>query len=632
MSAFFLLVAMAPAPILAFEPPPDAGSWIQHRAEALMTDRFRRSGFEVRASRSLTPPDPQAEVVLRVRTIPERIERGTTPMTLELAARGRWQRTERVKGPADNLERLAAALSDRLLSRLGQPRKTAEGTVETPLPFLVHRQLGRAAIRLDKGQVRQAMLAFDQAGRSARVGPLPTAVRGRRRAFQILVASGASRFEVRSELARASVERAQVAARKKDVASARRAWSSFLRYTDDYALRWRLPARLGSSARLISHRGDYVLRDGRTSWRIAARTGVASDAVPTAAGMIGALGKETLHLVDRVLSRRTERGRIRWRLRLPYAPSASGVLSTSGFIAVMGPKTVAWVDEGFGTLGQASRRTPPITASPGGVLVRLPGLKGTSTEEIGLLRPGKRTPAWRVALPAVQHARMTRDRIALVSEEGLHLLRTHNGRAARPVREWPKDARWLHAAGRYGTAVVGGMQLVVYDILAGRATGRFEGPGRPLAAITTTEGVAVLYRSGDLFHLDRDGRVLDRARPPGRPLQLVEGHPLAPGPVALTTEGIYAYSEMRSAAMRDVDGFLALAKTLADGGHARDALRIATAIASASAGRVAAAERLRAVLLADMGRPQAAARARQRAAIAADPTRPLSPLGRSKVR
>ena len=626
MSALLLAIAMVPVPTLAFEPPAESDGWILDRAEAVMAEQLRDLGYTVRSSSALTPAR-QDDVRLRLRSSPARVERATTSMTLMVEASGWTRAVAKIKGPAESLDRLTAALAASLARRLGAQDTTAIDLVEVPLPFIVHRQLGRAASRFADGQVRQAMLAYDQAGRAAKVAPLPSAIAGRRRAFQSLVDAGTARFEQRAELALASAETAEVATRKQDTAGARRAWASFLRYTDEYAERWRLPAALPFGARLIADRGDYLLSTRRRSWKISARTGVPSAERRTRRGLVSIIGSETLHLSNRVLSRRTARGRVRWRLRLPIAPVQDGVLTTSGLVGVLGGDTVVWADAGLGHLGQISRLTPPLATSSGGVLVRLPRQSDIGTEQIGLLRPGKRTPAWRATLPPVHQAKLTRDRVAVISDEGLHLLRTHNGRPARPLRAWPEKARWLHVSGRYGTAVREN-RVLLFDVLAGRQTGECVGPSRPKAAITISEGVAVLFESGDVLQLDREGQILDRARPPGRPIQLVEGHPLAPGPIVLTTEGVYAYAEVRAGLLRDVDAYLALAQTMAASGDVDSALRLAGAVARRAAGRVAEAERLREALLIRRDRHEAADRARLRAIAASDPT---VALGHSSV-
>ncbi|MEO1338443.1 MAG: hypothetical protein AAFV29_22565, partial [Myxococcota bacterium] len=196
---------------------------------------------------------------------------------------------------------------------------------------------------------------------------------------------------------------------------------------------------------------------------------------------------------------------------------------------------------------------------------------------IGLLRPGKRTPAWRQAISGVREARLTRERAVLATDAELHILRSHNGKPARSARAWSSELRLLHADGRYGTATDDRSQIVLIDILTGQKTGRFEGPSRPKAALTLRDGVAVLFESGDLFQLDREAKVIDRARPPGRPLQLVQGHPLSPGPIVVTTEGVFAYSEIRASTVRDVDAYLALARRLYSTGRGPAALRLLSA-------------------------------------------------------
>ena len=651
MSAILLALVMAPTPTLAFTEAEPA-DWLGRRAEVVMAKQLRSLGYRVRPSTALTRAGSR-DIVLRLSSTPTGVDRATTSVEFSISARGLQPEVARVKGRAGDLERLVAGLSATVAQRLGRGSIDHRQLVPTPLPFRVHRQLGRAEDRLRKGRWRQAMLGFDQVGRTANTGLVPEALLGRRRAFLALVAEDKAQIEQHSGLAAASVERAEVAQRMKDRAGAIRAWEGFLSYTDDYALRWQVRGRLRRRSRLHASRDDFVVVSGRRSWRVDARTGRVTVERRVSPRTVAVLDDETLHLEDRILSRRTARGKTRWKLGLPFGSvRPQDIFTTSGMIGVLGVDTVLWADAGLGHMGQVSRLTPPLASSAGGVLVRLPHsrrrTKPPSTPEnpkvdpqtppgvglqdtIGLLRPGRRTPAWRVGLPPVKDARLTRARVAVITDDGLFLLRTHDGRPARPVRPWPDGARWLHAEGRYATAA--GAQkgeVIIFDILAGRQTGRAQGPGRPVAALTLSDGVAVLFETADVFQLDREGRLLDRARPPGRPIQLVQGHPLAPGPVVLTSEGIFAYAEVRLGVKRDVDALLALSRAYADEGRTKAALRLASAVAAASAGRVADAEAWRASLWTTLRQPAAAATAQARARAAADPTLRLPRVAATK--
>ena len=639
MSPVFLVLAIAAPPTAVFAPASDDGSWFQARVEAVMAEQLRAAGLVVRPSTTLSGRGPQ-EVTIRIDSKPARVERGTTSIVLRTRMSGAKKGATQVKGPAAELDRLVAALSTYAARTIAGVDLQEVAMTTAPLPFGVHRQLGRATVRLRQGQVRQAMLAFDQAGRRARVGPLPAAIRGRRRAFQQLVHEKSASLGPRGDLATASLERAEVAARQGDAASARRAWQGFLRYTDAYAQRWWLPAGLRRGARVYAAKDRYVLAADGQRWRFDPQTGMVAKGMATRAGLVNVLGNETLHLTGRVLSRRTGDGKIRWQFGLPLGPHwarstssraiETSVFTTSGFVGVLGADTVLWADAALGHVGQVSRLTPPIAASTGGVLVRLPS--ATDESRIGLLRPGKQTPAWQVSLPKIRQAMLSRERVVVVSEAGLHLLRTHNGKATRTVRPWPAGAEWLHVSGRYGTARLPDGRVALYDVLSGRETGRRAGPGRPMDAITLTEGVAVLFATGDVFQLDRDGHVLDRARPPGRPLQLLAGHPLTPGPIVVTTEGVFGLTELRAGLVRDVDAYLALSELLGASGQSAAALRLATAVAIDSAGRVADAERLRARWLRALGNTAAARSATRRADTAADLSKSLPPPAISAAR
>lgn len=627
MAPWMLLMAVAAPPTTALAPPTDPESWFQLRAQALVGRRLRRAGIEVRPSSAITPPRAD-DVVLHVKVRPGRVERATTTVTVSLTGRGAGLRPHTLKGSAANMERLITEVAAVVAEDLGG---SSLGKVKRPLPFLVHRELGRAEVRLRSGQIRQAMLAFDQAGRRARTGPLPEAIRGRRRAHLTLVHLAKAEYGQKSDLARASAERAAVAARQRDLRAERRAWEGFLRYTDHYALQWALRGAFSPIVRVVPARDDYMLTDpgpdGRRSpsWRIAAQTGVAAQS-SVRPGLVAVLQRETLHLVGRQLSRRTGDDDLRWKLDLPFSPTGHrGVFATSGVVGVIGAETVLWADAGLGSLGQVADAVRPLATSVAGVLVEMKTYPGAS--QLAFLRPGKKTPAWRAFLPKVKAARLSQDRAAVVSKDGLHILRTHNGKPARAVRPWPENGRWLHADGRYGTVVIDRRTVALIDVITGAETGRRTGPGRPLAAITQSLGVAILYDTGDLFQLDRDANVVDRARPPGRPVTVVPGHPMSPGPVVVTTEGAFAYGEALADQVRDVDAYLALARVLERLDQRDAALRLASAVAEASAGRVADAETLRARLFAAEGDPKSAERSKARARTARNFEVPLPELG-----
>lgn len=622
MPSILLVLLMAQPPTVAFDGPSVRDSWFERRAEAVMAEQLSQGGFAVRRSGALTPPGPN-DLVVTLRSKPSRVEAGRTTVTLSVKTKGARKVEGSVKGPASDLERLVAALSRRVA---GPNTVAAAVGAPRPLPFLVHRELGRAEVRLENGRLRQAMLAYDRAGQRAKVDPVPAAIEGRRRAFQRLVHAGQTQLGDRTTLAAATAERAAIETRRRNRKEAIRAWKSFLRYTDRHAERWTLRGRLSPGARLHTALGRYALASNGRIWRLDARAGVV-ESVRKGEGMVALLGDEALHMKDGVLSRQDRGGAIRWRRRLPIE-GPRRVLATSGFIGVLGDRRVVWADAGLGHLGQISRGTPPLASSAGGVLVWIPPRTDGAEGQVALLRPGKSTPTWRKGAPPVQAALLTRDRVVLHTDQGLQLLRTSDGSMAWPIRKWPHDIRWLHASGRYATYVDDEDTIHIVDILSGRLSGACRGPGRPIGATTQSEGIAVLFESGDLFQLDRDGQLLDRSRPPGRALQLVDGHPLVPGPIVLTTEGLFAYGEVRTGALRDVDGLIALAELLQAEGRSEEALRLATFVAVASAGRVSKAELLRASLLRTSDNEAAAVRAQQRAEQARDLTQPLPYFGR----
>ncbi|MEM7675750.1 MAG: hypothetical protein AAF449_07065 [Myxococcota bacterium] len=618
MSALFVLLAVASPPSLAFDQPKNAPGWIQARAETVLRRQLLRRGIPSRPSLSLASPGP-SDAVVNLELTPKRVERAM--QSIQIRVRLSKPRAQfSVRGSAANLSTLLSGLADRVASVHG--KRKAAFIDDSPLPFIVHRELGKAAIRLRKEKIRQAMLAFDRVGRRAKTGPMPDAHRGRRRAFQALVHQGQARLDARSDLAVAAAERAEVATRQRQGRQSQQAWESFLRYTDNYAERWRVRANFSDGARLFEANDSYALVGGDRRWSLDPRTGFVDEGAKTEAGVIDVWGEEALHLSGRRLMRRRPDGSIRWTAELPAVPAREdGVFVTSGVIGVVGATSVAWLDAGLGQRGQVATDVKPLAASPGGVLVVLP--RPDERGAIGLLRPGKRTPAWRTTVANVWQARLTRERAVLATDDALHILRSHNGSPARSAIRWRVGHRLLHAEGRYGTATDDRRTVVLIDILTGQKTGEIEGPGRPRAALTLRDGVAVLFDTGDLFQLGREAKILDRARPPGRPLQLVRGHPLSPGPIVVTTEGVFAYTEVRSSTLRDVDAYLAMARWFQANGRESVALRLLSSVIDRGAGRIAEAKTLRAQWLATSNHPDAKAFA-QSAARARDATEPMS--------
>jgi hypothetical protein len=225
---------------------------------------------------------------------------------------------------------------------------------------------------------------------------------------------------------------------------------------------------------------------------------------------------------------------------------------------------------------------------------------------------------------------MTVDRVLLGTKDGLLVLRAHDGKEANRPLSVPPETRILGAEGRYAALAPDDKTVAIVDVLAGERTASIRGPSTAVAAYTSANGMAILYASGDLVFYDRDGKMLDRALVPGEPFDLVRGTPIAPGPVAVTSRGLFAYAEVADGArMRDIDAMLKLAAVYVRAKAPEVALRWAKHVALLSAGRIAEAETMRAELLAargDAASKKAAEAAKQRAESARDPEKPLPPF------
>jgi hypothetical protein len=285
-------------------------------------------------------------------------------------------------------------------------------------------------------------------------------------------------------------------------------------------------------------------------------------------------------------------------------------------LPILGEHAVAWIDLSLGTLGQIAEGVEPLALGAEGVLVRRAGKKG---KELGLLRPGKKTPAWAVeeTSPTLE-AHLVPGRVLLLGAEGLLILDALNGKPRSAALKTGAGARWVGADGRFAVLALPGGSIQSFDVLGGSPAAKLAGPGKPIAEISTSTGLAVLFDTGDLFAFDRDGVVLDRVRVPGTPLELRHGHALAPGPVVLSTRGVFAFADVPEAGTpRDVDVILRLAGVLDEAGERDAALELLEAWLIRPTGRVAELELLRAKLLskaADPASKEAAGWAETRAA------------------
>lgn len=628
--------------------PADGLPWVAPRLAALVAERLELAGLPARDARhvrGLEGVEPAAlglAVLASIRADPPApADPGEAlVITLSLRTGPGAPASATIRATSGALDPLAADLAARIAEAAGAPlapsviRALAE---LDPLPFPIHRLLGQARAQADTGEpnaLRRAMATFDRASDLLGQGPLPEALEGRRLAEAELASRGETELFARAELAAPAAERAEVALKGGDDREAERALGAYLRYTEARTRRWTVLAPLDRPGAALLARGQtWVLQVGLgdgARWSIDPRTGVVLARAAGLAGLAGSQGDHAVVLDGSAIARVDEAGRTKWRVELPFRPRSAGPAAlelTSGLAGVLGERDVAWVEASFGALGQVASQVVPLASGPGGVVAA-----GADATEVQLLRPGKRAPAWTAPLGAPRAAAITADRILVLSSAGLSFLRAHDGKEAARTLPIAADARILGAEGRYAAIAVADGSVVLADVLAGELTATVRVPARPVASQTTTRGVAILCASGDVLFFDRDGALLDRAVVPGAPIGLLAGSPVAPGPVVVTSRGLFALGEVpegRGRLQRDHDALLELARILDRKREQKAALRVVTAVAASSAGRTVAAEALRAELLERRGGPgdrRDAERARARAEAARDPARVLPPF------
>lgn len=604
--------------------------WIGPRAQELLVDRLRALGLDaalVRGRPTEVPPGFQGLVIGGVE--PERVDGDATPIQLRFELRSAQGAGRKVsaKGKAEALPTLITQAALQLAAALEQPvpPDAEPRLLAAPYPYAVEQLLGRARARLLSREARQASLLYERAQRFGGV-VVPEAIVGRVEAQAQLLSASGGEFSTKGELAQAAAERAQAAAKRGDRAEEETALLALLQFLPDRALRYRW---------IRPFTGQEVVREVRGRWRLAVpaegrieldpRTGVVLSATPLGRGWVGSVDEEELFLEgNRLVRRGAKETRPRFVVDLPITPRGGGpqaVVDCGSAWAVLGDEQVAWIDPVTGQLGQVARSAKPMAFDAAGVLIR-PG----NDDEVGLLRPGKRTTAWRTPVPSPLGAELTRDRVVLLTTGGLLLLRTHDGKPVRPALALGLESpRLLGADGRYAAVGDASGQVVLIDVLGGELTGRVKGPGPAVGAYSSSDGLGVLFEGGDLLFLDRDGKLRDRALVPGRPLRILRGSPEAPGPVVLSDRGLYAYAEAELT--RDRGPWLQLGRLLEAKGEPGRALALYDHLAEEGAGDLAAIEGARARLIrARGGALGSAERAEARARCAEDPTCPLSPF------
>lgn len=611
----------------------EQGNWLPARLADLIAEKLELLGVPTRDRRF--DAREHAAAIVGGRVEPKSALDPAAPISVELDLSVGTAKPAKKKltAKAGELEKLAGAIAVEVAAALGQKiSEPLRAKLEVAsYPFAVHRTLGLARAHFDAGAFRKAMVMYDRAGELTKVGTIPEAVEGRLIAESELVGRGEATYAARADLAPPAAVRFEVAKKNKDDKEAIRALEGYLKSTPDRALRWKIEAPLDrATSTLLAHGQKWVLQAGegeKKRWTLDPRTGAITARDPGLRGLVSIAGGHTIVVEHKTLSRLDETGRAKWKLALPVAPRGlpiDSVVVGSGVAAVIGEREVAWVEISFGELGQRAKNVRPLASSEAGVLVEL-GVEGEQSE-LGLLRPGKKAPAWTAKVATPLDAALTGDRVLLVTRSELIFLRALDGKeAGRPIALPAPSAKIVGVDGRYAVLDYGPeLGTAIFDALGSEQTALVRGPGAPVAAYTAANGVAIAFASGDVVFFERDGRVLDRARAPGKMIELVAGDALAPGPVAVTSRGMFAYAEVSPDRMRDVDAILELAELLLRAGEEVSAMRIAEWVASRSAGGVERAELLRARIAEKRGDTATAKLARDRASAARDLTKPLS--------
>jgi tetratricopeptide (TPR) repeat protein len=623
--------------------PADEDAWVPARLSDLVAERLVLLGIPVRDRRFCEGGAPGLKALVQgsVRPSAPAEPKGAIQVDAEIKIEGQRIERKKLSGKGDALEALANELALGIARAIkAEVSSDAEALLAPPEhAFDVHRALGLARAELDSGGHRKAMLAFDRASKLEKLGAIPEALDGRLLAEAELVTRGETEFGARADLAPSAEERAGVALKNNNAQEALRALEAFLRYTPERALRWSVGLTLDKKSTAVITRGQrWIVQGGegdRRRWTIDPRTGVVLLREASLRGLVDATSGQPLVLDERSLARVDEQGRMRWKVTLPARPRSltpDAIDLSSGLAGIIGERSVAWIEVSFGSVAQVADNVKPMASGTGGVVVEMTPPKGKVEDaaEIGLLRPGKKTPAWVARVQAPKEAAMTVDRVLVVGKDGLVLLRAHDGKEASRAIPVAIDARIIGAEGRYAALATAEGDAMIVDVLAGERTASFKGPGPAIAAYTSASGMAILYATGDLIFHDRDGKMLDRALVPGEPIALLRGSPIAPGPVAVSTHGLFAFAEAPSEArMRDVDALLRLAGVFARLKEDGVALRLARFVAMRSAGRIAEAESLRAELLLvrpDPASKAAGAWAKKRAELARDRSKAVPPF------
>lgn len=558
---------------------------------------------------------------------------GTSPLSVSVRLEGArlallaraGPLTVTTTGAVDRLDAAASRLARALAPRLGLPSvgvADAQLAVGDPMPPLVHRALGQAALDLAIGQPHRARLRFGRAEELWRGTAVPQALEGTWAAMLRAARTTGEAVATADPLARSAWESAELALRAHQPARALELYASALRYWPDRAQLWALP--LDPAVELGADDTHWWLIAEGAARGIEPRTGAVVTELQAPGRWLGRVGEDTLRLEKSSVVRSTAGGVVRWRRVLPWAsPRLDLAALATGFVLAHADEGLMWLDASTGAIAQAEPSAVVLASGLDGALVRL------GSGELALLRPGRRAPAWTTPAPTTLSARLVPGRVLWIAGSALNIIDSTTGKARGAPLGVPEGAHWLGAEGRY--AIVGaGRQVQLIDALAGEERARLAGPGEATGAAAEESGVVVAFETGDVFWLDREGALADRGRVIGRPYLVRSSPPRAGGFVVRTDRGLIALGPVPTAERpRELDLALRLATLARARGDTRGALRLAERVALLGVGRVAEAELLRASLLEADGRPgsrEAAQAARARAATARDPSVPLGPF------
>ncbi len=550
-------------------------SWVEVRTADRIAVHLAELSIPLVAPRSVTGQTEHLQSV-RVRVLLEDEEvRERTPIRVE-ATIG----PDHVfrKGRADQLDETAVAVAAALAAALGRYHEGVENLIQKQ-PWPLHRLLGKARSLELQGRWLQARLMFE---RAARLGDevWVEAAAGRARCSSL---ASRSRYE---ELARAAATQARVAERNGDIAGARAAWISYLKFT---------PQR-GRAAELWIPTDDLRFV-GATAEAVYASTPnavtrLAWDPMPGVEqgdGHLRAVGPGFLMIEDEVgLGRRDELSASpRWR-----ADGVNGqVVVEGGQVGIFGPQEIRWLDPAQGRNRSTARFSQIIAVGSRGAFVR-------EEEALALVRPGQSVPAWiRRGPHRPRGGAVTEERVLALIADSLRIMRSRDGETVAELEVEP-SLELMHADGRF--AVLGHDRIVVVvDILKGREVRRLIGPGRLVGADGRSSGVLLAFASGDLFLLNDEGQVAWRERILVQ-LSDVFSSPLHPGLLlAISAAGIHVLVDPGREQATFGTAVLELGRLALLDDEPTEALRLFEWGARSAFGLAAASERLRRELLPD---------------------------------